>query len=173
MNNEIWKQIEGYEGRYLVSSLGNVYSLKRNKLMKPKLNKYGYYCIRLFDGERKHDWTVHRLVASAFISNPENLPVVNHKNEIKQDNRVENLEWCSVKYNSNYGTTIQRSAKNRSKPILKTDLAGNPINLYMDSESLRQSEYKRENVQTCARGITETAYGFRWFYPNVITIEGD
>lgn len=173
MNNEIWKQVEGYEDRYLVSSLGNVYSLKRNKLMKPKVDKYGYLCMRLFDGDSKKDWTVHRLVAINFIPNPENYPVVNHKNEDKQDNRVENLEWCSIKYNTNYGTGIQRCAKARSKPILKADKFGNPICVYMDSESIRQSGYKRENIQTCARGITKTAYGYHWYYPKVITIGGD
>ena len=101
----IWKDINGYEGRYQVSNLGEVRSLDYNhtksiKLLKIGVTKYGY-CTVAICGKRVK---VHRLVAQAFIPNPCNLPQVNHKNENKTDNRVSNLEWCDAKYNCNYGT---------------------------------------------------------------------
>lgn len=161
-NEEVWKPIPGYENRYMVSSKGNLYSLTRNKRMTPRLNKDGYLRTRLFDGVKKNDFTVHRLVAMAFIPNPDNLPMVNHKDENKTNNAVENLEWCTGTYNVNYGTGNMRNTIARSKPILQTDLEGNPIAIYMTSFSLRNAGYKRENVQTCARGITQTAYGYKW-----------
>ena len=121
---EIWKDIEGYEGLYQVSNLGRVKSLtkmvgrgKRYKVCERivSLQKApnGYMRLHLDkDGERKY-FSVHRLVAQAFVENPNNLPHVNHKNETKTDNAVSNLEWCTPKYNSNYGTRNTRISKSK------------------------------------------------------------
>lgn len=119
MQNEIWKEIPGYAGLYQVSNLGRVKSFK---------NQYGHG-VRILNGERtksgyiqvslnRKRYKVHRLVAMAFISNPNGWPQINHKNEIKTDNRVENLEWCTGKYNVNYGTAIERRSKKRGKPVM-------------------------------------------------------
>jgi len=94
---EIWKDVVGYEGHYQVSNLGNVRSLKRNnsKLLKARLNHNNYCIVRLYKDNDWRQFRVHRLMAMAFISNPLNKPQVNHINGVKTDNRLENLEWCT------------------------------------------------------------------------------
>lgn len=110
---EIWKDIPGYEGRYQVSNTGEVKSLNYNssgksKLLKQIADKKGYKRVGLCkNGKRKH-YSVHRLVAIAFLPNPNNLPQVNYKDENKANNCVDNLEWCNAKYNNNYGTKKER-----------------------------------------------------------------
>ena len=111
---EIWKDIEGYEGKYQVSNLGRVRSLNYHrmgitKLLKARKDKDGYNMAFLVRSGYNRPVGVHRLVAQAFIPNPNNYPCVNHKNEVKDDNRVENLEWCTVRYNTLYGTGVQRT----------------------------------------------------------------
>lgn len=99
---EIWKDIKGYEGLYKISNLGNVINVKTNNFKKASIDTYGYYDIVLNkNGKHKH-YRLHRLLASHFIANPNNLPCVNHINEIKSDNRLENLEWCTGAYNTQY-----------------------------------------------------------------------
>ena len=116
---EEWRDIAGYEGYYMVSNLGRVKSLSRikwsglnggcyvstkDRILQGCVNDKGYKIVRLC-GKQKY---IHRLVAIAFIPNPYGLPMINHKNEDKTDNKVENLEWCDAKYNINYGTAIAR-----------------------------------------------------------------
>ena len=103
-NKIIWKDIPGYEGLYKVSNTGKVFSCVTNRELSVIQKKDGYTCISLCDKDHnKKQYRIHQLVAKAFIPNPNNLPMINHKNEIKNDNRVENLEWCNNFYNSNYG----------------------------------------------------------------------
>ena len=109
---EVWKDVKGFEGLYQVSNLGRVRSLDRMKnnrlfrgrvLRQPKDND-GYCLVTLCDGKRSKTGKVHRLVAFAFIPNPDNLPEINHIDENKENNRADNLEWCSTKYNLTYGS---------------------------------------------------------------------
>ena len=116
---EIWKDIKGYEGLYQVSNLGRVRSLNRidslgrwrcGKIKATVDNGNGYKLVNLKHKGKQKMVTVHKLVAEAFILNPDNLPCINHKDENKYNNCVNNLEWCTYKYNNNYGTLRTRSA---------------------------------------------------------------
>ena len=126
MREEIWKDIKGYEGKYMVSNLGIVKSLERmkwcglnggcyykvpEKILKGVDDGYGYLQVKLYKDGEENTCRINRLVAQAFLPNPDNLPEVNHKNEDKTDNRVENLEWCSRSYNINYGTRNKKVAE--------------------------------------------------------------
>ena len=136
---EIWKDIKGYEGFYQVSNLGRVKSLKRvarnnhrvrERILKTYIDKDGYIkCCLCKEGKRK-PLMVHRLVAKAFIPNVNNYPVVNHKDEVKDNNKVENLEWCTHKYNVNYGTSNKRKSyklKGEKNPMYGMNGVKNPV----------------------------------------------
>lgn len=112
-----WKVIKGFDD-YKVNNLGQVFSIKRNKTLKP-YEKKGYYGVWLYKDNKRYFRLVHRLVASAFIPNPNNLPQINHKDENSKNNNVENLEWCTAKYNSNYG--------NHNEKIRQRMLQNNPF----------------------------------------------
>ena len=120
--NEEWKPVEGFEGLYEVSSLGRVKSLNYNHTGKEKILRHrkcrnGYLLVDLCrDGKRK-TLLIHRLVAIAFLTNPEGLPEVNHKDEVKINNCVNNLEWVSKSYNNNFGTRNERMAAAKSKAV--------------------------------------------------------
>lgn len=115
--NEEWRPIPGYERDYFISNRGRVKSQRRGrtKILKPIHEKWnGYYIVTLFDEQgTAHKERIGRLVALAFIPNPHGYPVVNHKDEDKTNDDVENLEWCTVAYNTKYGTSRQRAAETR------------------------------------------------------------
>lgn len=124
MEEEIWKDIPGYEGYYKISSHGRVLRLPRgkqwphrqthNNIRHLRLEQNGYLRVNL-SKENNVKWHgVHRLVALSFIPNPHNLPMINHRDENKQNNHVDNLEWCDAKYNANYGTARQRQRESRA-----------------------------------------------------------
>ena len=101
MNKEVWKDIVGYEGIYQVSNFGRVKNTETGRIMKTYKDKYGYITTSIsYKGKTKH-FLIHRLIAKAFIPNPENKPHINHINTIRDDNRIENLEWVTRKENSN------------------------------------------------------------------------
>ena len=151
---EIWKDIKGYEGLYLISNLGNIKSLhnyRRGNIIKPKLKK-GYYQVGLRKNNIRKWYAVHRLVALTFIPNPNNLPCVNHKDENKLNNNINNLEWCTVYYNNCYGSRLKRVAVNNKlrKPIIQYDLNGNFIKEYMSiAEASRQCNISVSNIYFC------------------------
>ena len=132
---EEWKNVIGYEGLYEVSNIGNVRSVIRNKLLRLSKTK-GYIQVYLYKNGIRTGLKVHRLVAQAFIPNPDNLPQVNHKDEDKTNNSVENLEWCNAKYNVNYG--------HRTENIINTKVK----NGYCDPDfigfGLNEKEYMKQ-----------------------------
>lgn len=110
---EIFKDILGYEGLYQVSNLGNVKSMYTNKILSAATKKRGYQYVNLYKDKLSKMHQIHRLVATAFIPNPNNLPIVNHKDEDPTNNKAENLEWCTHTYNINYGTATKKIRQSR------------------------------------------------------------
>ena len=111
------KDIKGYEGLYGVTEDGKVYSYTSKKFLKRTLDIEGYEQVILYKNKHRKTYKVHRLVALAYIPNPNNFPQVNHRDENKTNNNVSNLEWCTAKYNSNYGTRTERIiSKTKGKP---------------------------------------------------------
>ena len=155
------KDIQGYEGMYAVTSCGKVYSYKTKKFLKPQKTNNGYLQIGLHkDGEQKN-YKVHRLVAEAYIPNPDNLPCVNHKDENKENNALQNLEWCDMTYNNNYGSRNQKAAKKNSKPVFCEEL-----NRIFESATIAAYELGLDNssIGKCCKGKQKTTGGFHFRY---------
>ena len=188
---EIFKDIEGYEGSYQVSNEGRVKSLKfgKERVLRPTVDEYGYLRVGLYIGRNKKTRRVHRLVAQAFIENPDNLPEINHKDENKANNNVENLEWCTSKYNCNYGSYNQKLSEahkgkpnpwatkaltNRSDQSIPVDMLSKQgeflRNFPSESEAirfLRENGFPKAsfvNISKCCKSQRNTAYGHKWRY---------
>lgn len=160
---------------YSVSNFGYVVNDKFNRVLKEKINHQGYHTIYLSKDNIRTFFRIHRLVALAFIPNPNKLPQVNHKDENKSNNRVDNLEWCDNKYNSNYGTKGKRltnSLTNRvdqSKPVKMIDLNTNEIiQIFPSAAEAARFLGKTSNiniVNVCNnKPQHKSAYGYRWEY---------
>ncbi len=176
---EIWKDIKGYEGLYQVSNLGRVKSLERRvkhnkcgyitikqKILKNKIGKTGYFEVDLRrEGTHKY-CRVHRLVAEAFIKNPKNYEIVNHKDENKLNNNVENLEWCTAKYNMNYGTLRERTVAGISKRVAQINKKTDEIiNIFPSSrEASKKTGISQGHISSCCAGKRKTAGGYKWRY---------
>ena len=171
LENEIWRDIDGYVGLYKVSNVGRVKSLERidrqGRRITEKILAYdssrAYYEVVLSKNGKRQRKSVHRIVAEAFIPNPNNLPQVNHKDEDKHNNCVDNLEWITLADNNTYGTRLQRSMSALSTPVYQKKLDGTIIREW---ESLAQIEsecgYLRSVISRAINGKAKTAYGYRW-----------
>lgn len=171
MKKEIWKDILGYEGLYQVSNFGRVKSLKfgKERILKPGINKYGYLHVVLSKNNKQKNFYVHRLVAEAFISNPHNYPCVNHKDENPLNNNVENLEWCTASYNSNYGTRNERMSKSkingkRSKIVIQYNLDGTFVREWPSAMECERNGFEHSLIIYCCQGKRKTHKGFKWSY---------
>lgn len=114
MQEEIWKDVNGFDKDYQISNFGNVRIKKSDgtfKQLKPTKFGKGYLHINLVKGGKQKSFQIHRLVAEAFVPNPKKLPIINHKDENKSNNYANNLEWCTYSYNINYGTRLERYRK--------------------------------------------------------------
>lgn len=145
MTEEIWKPVVGYEGLYEVSSYGRVRSLRRGRILTGTINRDGYVrCHIKVNGVLKSHF-VHRLVAEAFIPNPDNLSCVNHKDEVKINNSVENLEWCDRKYNNNYGSRMDKTRDTKLKNGYWSGLSKEEYNKkwYQENKDKRREYMKK------------------------------
>ena len=134
---ELWKDIDGFVGKYQISNMGRVRSLHWNKeiILKGGISKFGYRRVVLTNNNYRKYYAIHRLVALAFIPNPENKPEVNHKDENKLNNRVDNLEWVTCKENIQWGTSLEKRAFSQrktqaTKAVYQFDKSLNLINVF-------------------------------------------
>lgn len=161
---EIWKSIKGYEGLYEISNFGNVKSLRNNKILKTIGSEYKQ--VRIYKNKIPKTIAIHRLVADAFIKNPNNYLCVNHKDENKMNNSVDNLEWCTKKYNCNYGKRNEKMSKSKSiYKIVQKDKSGNIIKIWRNIWELEHNtKYKKQNIRQCCKNRSKYAYGYKWEY---------
>lgn len=159
---EIWKDVNGYSN-YQVSNFGRV---KSNRgILKERLTKKGYIIYCLSDGLKKTNKYAHRLVAESFISNPLNLPEVNHKDECKTNNFYDNLEWCDSKYNNNYGSHGESYIVNpsRSKVVVQKLLSGEIIGTYKSSvDAQLKTGVSQSSIRNCCNGVQNTSHNYIW-----------
>lgn len=163
---EEWRPIKGYEDRYLIGNTGLVFSKISDRLLTPKIDRYGYKTIGLSRNGKVKWFTVHRLVAIAFVPNPNNLPTVNHKDENKLNCRSDNLEWATVRYNDNYGTRNKRMANSKKKnPIAQYDIEMNLICIHLGiKDAQRNTGVNRNSIRDVCRGNRPSAGGYVWRY---------
>ena len=171
MENEIWKPAPELEGQYEVSNKGRVRVVVRKVrwgeqmvTLKPHTykghkTKNGYMVLRVRRGGGYKSCLIHRLVAKAFIPIPDNLPFINHKNEIKDDNRVENLEWCTNRYNMSYGHA--QDSKKRRIAQYKDDFYKEWDSI---TEAAKHTSAQVQNIIKCAQGKRHYAGGYHWKY---------
>lgn len=185
---EVWKDIAGFEGIYQVSNMGNVRSVDRyvecadsirhykGRLMKLDKKKNGYLQVMLRRRDIAKQVLVHRLVAEAFIPNTGNLPTVNHKDENKENNRADNLEWCTMEYNNLYGeghktrcvNARNGAIKKQARPVIQYSLDGKFIAEYFSAmEAGRQTGCRQSGISECCNGKQKTAFGYIWRYKEV------
>lgn len=174
---EEWKDIKGYEGLYQVSSDGRVKSLEKSYnvgyggikhqdefIMSPSIVGNGYLHVTLCKDGKKRYKRIHRLVAEAFIPNPENYPVINHKDENPKNNNVENLEWCTQGYNNTYGGRTKRMAESQSKKVYQYTLDGELVKIWNSTRECREEGYSQGHVAACCRGERNQHKGYKWSY---------
>ena len=184
---EQWKPIYGYEGKYEISSFGRVKSLPKTwkrkdgvplhykeRILKPRINAYGYARVTLSKNGKPKDFFIHRLVAFAFINNPLNLAEVNHKDENPLNNKVDNLEWCSHLYNNNYGTKSRRGALSNGHKVHLFDLKGNYICTFPTMrDACRLMGCYLNQIRDCIDNKYKQGAGYIWRKENQLHIENE
>lgn len=182
---EIWKPVSGYEGLYEVSGCGKVKSLLHNqeKILKPNFQEKGYLSVELYKEKKRKRFLIHRIVAEAFIPNIENKPQVNHIDENKSNNSVENLEWVTEKQNINHGTRTKRQIEhtdyttqkrkeiayaNSQKaciPVIQFNKNGNKIKEFNSASSAKRVlNINASHISETCKGKRQSAGGFVWAY---------
>lgn len=165
---EIWKPIENYND-YKISNLGNVKSFKNNKekILKPSKNSSGYLQIVLCKNGKAKSYFIHKLVAKTFIKNKNNYNEVNHKDENKENNIVDNLEWCNRLYNMNYGTIKLKQAKSKMKKVAKINKDNQIVEIYQSiKEAAKINNCIETHIVACCKHKEHcnTHKGYKWEY---------
>ena len=159
---ETFVKIDGFE-KYEVSNLGKVRNIKSGRILKPYLNKDGYLKHNLYGYGKQKYLLLHRIVATAFIDNPEEKPQVNHIDENKLNNDLSNLEWCTVRENLVHGTRMKRIAEKNFKKVIQLDLNDNVLNVF---ESIKQAGQETgvfaTSISACCNGRIKSSGGFKW-----------
>lgn len=169
---EEWKDIANFEGLYQVSNLGRVKSLPKvgsgghnGITLSQSKDKDGYLLVYLYANRKKVACKVHRLVAKAFIPNPNNFPQVNHKDEVKDNNCFTNLEWCSPSYNNSYGEGNINRANSKRVPILQLDMNDNIVREFNSAKEAESTlRFNSSNITNCCKGKYKSMYGYKWKY---------
>ena len=171
---EIWKDIEGLSGKYQVSTLGRIKTFSRypdGRILTQREDKDGYMMCHPFKNGKRIVLKVHHLVALAFIPNPSGHPQINHKDEDKTNNRVDNLEWCDCKYNCNYGTHKKKLSEyamfhgKKLRPVRQYSRTGVLVKEYISSRMAeRATKIAHQNIVQACRIYHYTAGGFIWCY---------
>lgn len=173
---EEWRPVVGYEGHYEVSNIGRVRSLtivrrirSKPRILRPIKFRRGYTFVSLSDASgKKHSIKISRIVAKAFLPNPDNLPCVNHKDEDRANNAVDNLEWCTYVYNTHYGHCIEKIRASKAhlfRKVIQMDADGNYIDSFESlSEAKRKTGINNFSISNVCRGVNKTAGGYRWKY---------
>lgn len=155
------KDIFGFDGLYAVTSCGKVWSYRNGRFLLPAINKNGYSYVKLSkDGVSRYH-RLHRLVAQAYLPNPDNLPQVNHKDENLQNNSVTNLEWCTSGYNINYGKRNKTVKEKLSKAVLCVELNKTFNSI---TEAANELNLSIGNISLCLTGRRKKAGGYHWKY---------
>jgi hypothetical protein len=180
--SEIWKDVPGFEGLYQVSNKGNIRSLDRiiekgGRLhrikgipLRQNKTRAGYFIIGFSKEDKRTYHLVHRLVADLYIPNPNNYPCVNHKDENKANNEVENLEWCTHLYNNTYSSRIERVMSKRRRPVVQLSLDGRIVNRFSSAKqaSIETGINNSVIAEVCKNNYgRKTAGGFKWKYDTV------
>lgn len=185
-DSEVWKDVAGYEGYYKVSNQGNVYSVERiirgkkygGLVLKPIYNKDGYVRVYLYENGIMQTKSIHRLVAEAFIPNPNNYLEINHKDEDKTNNYVENLEWCTREHNINHGTRNEKAGLAQSKRVKAINVETGEVLTFSSTMEAGRKGYGSGSVSSACRGVYKsgvgkmigdghTYKGHRWCYEEV------
>jgi len=184
MEEEIWKDVKGYEGFYKVSNMGRVKSLEREVLYSNgRIHKYGERILSTFTNKKGYITVclckngvckvkrLHQVVLSAFYDRPQGMDSINHKDENKANNRLDNLEYCTSEYNLNYGTRAERISrkqindKNRSTKVCQYTKEGQLVSIYPSiKEAMRQTGADVRRISACCNGYRKTEKGFVWTY---------
>ena len=149
------KDIAGYEGLYAVTSCGKVWSYKNEKFLTPKHSVKGYLFVSLSKDGKVKNYRIHRLVAEAYLPNPENLPQVDHIDNDKTHNYVNNLQWI---------TNRDNNRKSKNKPILQYTIEGEFVREWQSTTDVGREV--KSNICQCLKGRTKSAYGYIWKYKN-------
>lgn len=166
LKGEIWKDVVGYEGIYLISNMGRVFSAKSRKILSPTKNNKGYLFVKL---GRKNKQYIHRLVYGAFIGYSSDKMITNHKNSKKDDNRLENLESCDYSYNSAYAYS---NGERELKPVTQFSLDGEYIHTYKNAlEAYNKTNISKSCICSCCKGKIPSAGGYLWAYKGQIPKE--